>query len=644
MQMKLCLLEINSVKDLIAENNNLILMNDESVYLEGFQAYIVLDWVTDRTRFCKTIVVYTGNPEHKIHACSISLISSNRESYSGIIEDIFKQFKIDKAKPKTLSDNNIIMVTELISFPTSLTTLPLIDGDYESHKLPCSGRGILTLNEPSAAQKEKFYQLYDIHPSVPFNFAILEIVKILQKSLYLLKMLTNPKCDDGLICNETIEAIKNYYKSMNLLNTDIDTSWCNPTIVKEIIKEIIDLIFKLHVLGYQSQKDPFQDSGILRRQIISFKKNNGLKVIGNAYPELDIDTISKINEIYNKSIVSNKHKYKNLSEKNDFSFYYQHINIDRIKYLLTGKKKNNNENTKSMDNLKNIFSNSIMKLDIKKNNSNIIQATPGTPVTPLMEKSEKRFLNVYNPNDYENNDEQSDEYYDETKVSEYENNEEEHIEVLDNNEEHNNKEKINNKVNHLYRSNSMVEIRTRQIVENFENYEINDKSLHLKVKDYRKFIEESMLINKIKEYQKSKHNHSLNNKYLRKTKSYSDLYETRKSLENNEKIIKVGLKSYIAIEKVMNVEKQCSNSINNIKTNIKDYGLIINKCSDIYKKRKEESFKIINEINQINDNQSKLLSSLQDIDMYLSKQAYDISNIDEKLKDMEELIEQFNNR
>lgn len=77
----------------------------------------------------------------------------------------------------------------------------------------------------------------------------------------------------------------------------------------------------------------------------------------------------------------------------------------------------------------------------------------------------------------------------------------------------------------------MVEIRTRQIVENFENYEINDKSLHLKVKDYRKFIEESMLINKIKEYQKSKHNHSLNNKYLRKTKSYSDLYETRKSLE-----------------------------------------------------------------------------------------------------------------
>jgi len=38
---------------------------------------------------------------------------------------------------KKLTNNNIIMVTDLISFPTSLTTLLLTDGDYESHKLPC---------------------------------------------------------------------------------------------------------------------------------------------------------------------------------------------------------------------------------------------------------------------------------------------------------------------------------------------------------------------------------------------------------------------------------------------------------------------------------------------------------------------------
>jgi len=38
------------------------------------------------------------------------------------------------------------------------------------------------------------------------------------------------------------------------------------------------------------------------------------------------------------------------------------------------------------------------------------------------------------------------------------------------------------------------------------------------------------------------------------------------------------------------------------------------------------------------------LSSLQDVDMQNSKQSYAISNIDDKLKDIEELVEQCNNR
>jgi len=65
MKMKLCLLEINSIYKLMNENSS-ILIKENSLYLEGFQAYIVLDWVTDRKRLCKTIVVYTGNPEHKV--------------------------------------------------------------------------------------------------------------------------------------------------------------------------------------------------------------------------------------------------------------------------------------------------------------------------------------------------------------------------------------------------------------------------------------------------------------------------------------------------------------------------------------------------------------------------------------------------
>jgi len=66
MKMKLCMMEINSIYELMNETNS-IMIKENSLYLEGFQAYIVLDWVTDRTRLCKTIAVYTGNPEHKVY-------------------------------------------------------------------------------------------------------------------------------------------------------------------------------------------------------------------------------------------------------------------------------------------------------------------------------------------------------------------------------------------------------------------------------------------------------------------------------------------------------------------------------------------------------------------------------------------------
>ncbi|ORY26544.1 hypothetical protein LY90DRAFT_103239 [Neocallimastix californiae] len=297
-----------------------------------------------------------------------------------------------------------------------------------------------------------------------------------------------------------------------------------------------------------------------------------------------------------------------------------------------------------MDNLKNIFSNSIMKLnDIKRNNSN-------SQAPQDIERLDRKIHDIYIKEDYYDYDEESNDIYsieNENETVENEIKNEENIQVSDNESiKQKDQELILSQIVYLNHSNSVIESRTRQKIEEIENIKLIDENenQNLKIDNYRNFIEENMLINKIKEYQKSKHNHSLNNRYLRKTKSYSDLYETRKSLENNDKIIKIGLKSYIAIEKVMNVEKQCKNSINNIKTNIKDYGSIIEKCREIYKKRSEESNKILMEINQINSNQSKLLSSLQDVDMFLSKQTYNISSIEEKLGDMEELISQFKNR
>ena len=77
----------------------------------------------------------------------------------------------------------------------------------------------------------------------------------------------------------------------------------------------------------------------------------------------------------------------------------------------------------------------------------------------------------------------------------------------------------------------MIETRTRQKCENMDNSEENTEHVIMKAKEYKEYIKDSLLINKIGKYYKSKHNHSLNYLKLRKTKSYSDLYETRRDLE-----------------------------------------------------------------------------------------------------------------
>ncbi|OUM66857.1 hypothetical protein PIROE2DRAFT_5838, partial [Piromyces sp. E2] len=295
--------------------------------------------------------------------------------------------------------------------------------------------------------------------------------------------------------------------------------------------------------------------------------------------DLNSDTIKKINISYNDSVASTKHKYKNLNEKNDISFYFQHINVDRIRYLLSGKKKNVNDNLKSMDNIKNIFSNSIMKLNDMKKNSNIQSSNS--------EKHYKKFLEIHN--DFYDNEEEINIYNADTAISDINNTDVEDINAIENtntfendnsndynvndyddddnndniyndndndndhyyyNDNDNDKDndidnvndndnksininiiKSSDTINYLFHSKSMVEIKTRQICEEMENFSSTEDTIQMKRVEYENFMKNSMLINKVNEYQNSKHNHSLNYLKLRKSKSYSDFFETRENIE-----------------------------------------------------------------------------------------------------------------
>jgi len=71
------------------------------------------------------------------------------------------------------------MVTNLSSFPSALTIIPVPDGDIRKHRqefivnedlkrLGCSGRSGLTLSDPTPATQAKFHQLYKTCDRIPF--------------------------------------------------------------------------------------------------------------------------------------------------------------------------------------------------------------------------------------------------------------------------------------------------------------------------------------------------------------------------------------------------------------------------------------------------------------------------------------------
>lgn len=70
----------------------------------------------------------------------------------------------------------------------------------------------------SPASEEKFRSLYKIADSVNFQDAVILLVSLVQIALYLFKLLDKDYID-GLICNETNNALWTFYTKYNPIKT-----------------------------------------------------------------------------------------------------------------------------------------------------------------------------------------------------------------------------------------------------------------------------------------------------------------------------------------------------------------------------------------------------------------------------------------
>ncbi|RIA79518.1 hypothetical protein C1645_840501 [Glomus cerebriforme] len=249
--------------------------------LEGYQLYIVEQWACDVIRRpYNTVIVFTGDPAHKVKACVVNIERGKIEHYPEKLKDLFDNLEKDNMTRPKDSDEGTIFVTNFSTFPSSLNTILVPGGDYETHKFEfflnlnlrkagCRGRSALSLKPPTDAQRDKFLQTYTVSDGIPFDYAVLELVKLVQISLYIYGFL-QIDCTDGFLCNSTENALKEF-QNKYCPDIDIRDNILDPMLVSVILRKIVSMRNKLNSLGYQVGKDPFSDPDLFLNGVASFQ-------------------------------------------------------------------------------------------------------------------------------------------------------------------------------------------------------------------------------------------------------------------------------------------------------------------------------------------------------------------------------------
>ncbi|KAJ5142686.1 uncharacterized protein N7515_001473 [Penicillium bovifimosum] len=254
--------------------------------LQGYEIYVVEQWACSRVHPTFIITTYTGDPSHTVIVGVLS-VPTNEASWSPRLRMYFDAMKQCHARRKE-TPLGTVMVTDLGSFPSALSLIPIPDGDIRKHRedfivnedlkrLGCAGRAGLKLQPPSAATKAKFHQLYRTSEIVPLYIAVMELVKQCQIALMVFDKLA-PEYVDGLLCDVTEAAINDWWTDIgtDLYNIEPSDNGLGPTSVAALLGTLLGARNRLHAYGAPVGKDAFDFSN-LKRGIGSFQKSQKMK-------------------------------------------------------------------------------------------------------------------------------------------------------------------------------------------------------------------------------------------------------------------------------------------------------------------------------------------------------------------------------
>ncbi|KAL4911979.1 hypothetical protein BDW62DRAFT_215381 [Aspergillus aurantiobrunneus] len=254
--------------------------------LEGYEVYIVEQWACSRIHPTFVITTYTGDSSHKV-VVGVLGVPTDESIWSPRLRLYFNAVKKCQLREKETS-LGIVMVTDLNSFPSGLTVIPVPNGDIIKHRedfivnenlkrLGCAGRAGLKLQAPAPATVAKFHQLYRTSEKIPLYSAVIELVKQCQIALMMFGNLA-PEYVDGLLCDVTETAVGDWWTvtGMDLYNIEPSDGRLGPTTVSALLGTLMGARNRLHASSAPVGKDAF-DIINLKRGIGAFQKSQKMK-------------------------------------------------------------------------------------------------------------------------------------------------------------------------------------------------------------------------------------------------------------------------------------------------------------------------------------------------------------------------------
>lgn len=321
----------------------------EETEARGFEIYLVEQWIRDR-RIGGVISAYTGNLESTVQVVRFTIVKKPSRHYPARFQEYLNEAMMNHATFKKMESRRrssafgqyqgehispeFLLVTNTAVLPSNLNLLHVPDGDTRAvdkifkinsnlKRLNCGGRSysLLASKVPDACE-DKFRQMYRVHnESVPIEFAVEELVNIIQKCLFYFDLLDARYCD-GMLCQKTEDAINNWWNLIGLPHFNSKQNTKNGILPSKTVAAIISLLLSIRLRlnlfgGCDVPKDPFDFENFML-SIGHFQKQVKLE----KKRKLDLQTLLQLFQVTRQNYPMDSTK-----SFGDDPYYYEHNDL-----------------------------------------------------------------------------------------------------------------------------------------------------------------------------------------------------------------------------------------------------------------------------------------------------------------------------